>query len=391
MPSSGDKGLELEEVLKAYFWQAGFFVLRGAPYRLDSEDVTDIDLWLYERPGALTRRRIIVDVKNRRSPKAAERIVWTKGLQAALGADGAIVTTTDKRTSARRLSKALNVTLIDGDAVNKLMHSEQLRYTGCISSTELDILAARVDKSRRSTDWSQNLRSARASIISGIGVQSTNKNLAANAYFAEQTVQAQPGSEQAQVGLRLVYLTAALAAISLDYMVADQAFRPQEERRQAIVEGIRFGESESVGALSTVRVAISLARKYTDSGTAAAKQIEHGFYGDADRIPAEIIADYVARISTSDVLFNVARELERASSEIELTPYDQMTAEAKSLLGVFLDFNGVSREKIAQAWSPAHRTSTSSKKPPSDRGLLFEELGKSAAPHVPADKNPRKT
>ena len=45
--NTGRKGLELEEVLKEYFWQAGYFAVRGVPYRLDDEDVTDVDFWLY--------------------------------------------------------------------------------------------------------------------------------------------------------------------------------------------------------------------------------------------------------------------------------------------------------------------------------------------------------
>jgi len=65
----------------------------------------------------------------------------------------------------------------------------------------------------------------------------------------------------------------------------------------------------------SIRTAIGLARKYVENGTAAAKQIEYGFHRDADRIPAEIIADYVARNTVSDALFNVAREIERACDE----------------------------------------------------------------------------
>jgi hypothetical protein len=109
---------------------------------------------------------------------------------------------------------------------------------------------------------------------------------------------------------------------------------------------------------------------------AAAKQIEYGFYADADRIPAEIIADYVARISASDALFNVAREIERAATSAELPSLDQMSSEAKSLLGVFLDFNGIFREKIALAWprgvrASAGKTPSSSVRP--DAGPLFNE------------------
>jgi hypothetical protein len=344
------KGFDLEEALKAYFWQAGYFVVRGVPFRLDGEDVTDIDIWIYERPAALTRRRLIVDAKNRRSPKVSERIIWTSGLRAALGVDGAIVATTDQRPSARNLAKALNVVLLGGDAVTKLMHSEQLNKGDQLRSEELDQAVKRVDESRRSSEWRQKLRDARGALISGMGAQSANLNLSTSGYFAEQTVAAQPRSEPAQVALRLFYLTSALAAISLDFALADQAFRSHEERRHSIIRSIRFGEAEGVARLPIVRAAIGLARKYADNGAAVAKQIEYGFNGDAERVPAEIIADHVARISGSDALFNISRELERASSSIELPGFDDLSSEAKSLLGVFLDFNEISREKVAEAW-----------------------------------------
>jgi hypothetical protein len=352
----GGKGYDLEDALKAYFWRAGYFVVRGVPYRVEGEDVTDVDLWLYERPAALTRRRLVVDVKNRKSPKVFERLIWCKGLQAALGIDGAIVASTDNRASARRLSKSLNVTLLDGDAVTKLVTSEQLKNVDQIRSLEFDDAVKRIDESRHSVDWRRHIQDARASLISGIGVQSTNTNLAASAFFAEQVLAAHPRSEQAQVAVRLFYFCSALAAISLDYMLADQAFQTPDERRKSIIGGIRFGHSDAPTAPPAVRAAVALARKYAENGNAIAKQIEYGFYGEADRIPAEIIADYVARISASDALFTVAREIERASMSTEVPSYDQMSSNAKSLLGVFLDFNAISRERIATAWPRGEKT-----------------------------------
>ena len=41
------KGSALEEILKDYFLRAGYFVVRGVPYRVEGTDLTDIDLWLY--------------------------------------------------------------------------------------------------------------------------------------------------------------------------------------------------------------------------------------------------------------------------------------------------------------------------------------------------------
>ena|SRR5262249_30509384 len=84
LPIPGGKGFDLEEALKAYFWRAGYFVVRAVPFRLNGDDVTDIDLWVYERPAALTRRRLIVDAKNRRSSRVSERIISASGLRVAL-------------------------------------------------------------------------------------------------------------------------------------------------------------------------------------------------------------------------------------------------------------------------------------------------------------------
>jgi hypothetical protein len=348
---SGDaRGPDLEEALRAYFYHAGYFAVRGVPFRLEADDVTDIDIWLYERPAALTRRRLIVDAKNRKSPRVAERIVWTKGLQHALKVDGAIVATTDQRQSARRLAKEIGIILLDGAAVSKILKNEQLAQQTQLTSEELNALVKAVDEERRSNEWRTLLQEARASISTGFGVQSANLNLRTSAYFAEQTIVAYPGSDSAQAGLRSFYLTSALAAVSLDFVLADYAFQSQDERRQLIIQGIRFGHSNTTQAISTIRMAIGLARQYLPNGQAAAKQIENGFNLDAAKISAEIIADYVSRLSTADGLFNAAREIERASLAIDLPSYDELSTEARALLGVFLDFNGMSREKLATAW-----------------------------------------
>src|SRR4051812_8673108 len=89
------KGAQLEEVVRAYFAKQGFFAIRSLPLRFDGEDVTDIDVWVYARQSASVRVRVVVDVKNKKTPRALERILWTKGLQALTGADRSFVVTTD--------------------------------------------------------------------------------------------------------------------------------------------------------------------------------------------------------------------------------------------------------------------------------------------------------
>lgn len=346
---TGQKGPDLEETLKAYFWQAGYFAVRGLPFRLDDEDITDVDLWLYERPAALTRRRLILDAKNKKVPRAAERLVWARGLQAALGVDGAIVASTDKRQSSRRLSKAMGVTLLDGDAISKLTNTTKLRLGEQLPSEDFDGLFKAVDSGRRNGDWRAALLTPRASLLTSFGVHSTNTALRSVGFFGEQAILAAPSSVQATTALRGFYSTSAYAAIGLDYVLADLGFRSQEERRTALTNGIRFGQTETTEALATVRAAIGLVRQHAPNGNSIAKQVELGFEQQAANVSAETIADYVSRISTADALHTVARELERNAYKLEMVHYDGLSVEARSLLGVFLDFHDLSREKLANA------------------------------------------
>ncbi|NTF69587.1 hypothetical protein [Rhizobium rhizogenes] len=346
-PRTGQKGPDLEETLKAYFWQSGYFAVRGLPFRLDGEDVTDVDLWLYERPAALTRRRLILDAKNKKVPRAAERLVWAKGLQSALRVDGALVASTDKRQSSRRLAKAMGVTLLDGDAIAKLTTSNKLRLDEQYPSEGFDALFKTVDTDRRTPEWREALLSARAALLTSFGIHSANTALRSAGFFAEQAILAAPRSIQAQTALRGFYSSSAYAAIGLDYVLADLGFRSQDARRAALINGIRYGHTDTAEALATVRAAIGLVRQHAANGNSVAKQVEKGFEEQAANVPAEIVADYVARLSSTETLYAVARELERSAYNTQLAGYDSLSVDAKSLLGVFLDFHDLSREKLA--------------------------------------------
>ena len=379
----GGKGLGMEEALRAYFYEAGYFVVRGVPFGLDGDDVTDIDLWLYERPAAATRRRIIVDIKNKKSPKAAERIIWTKGLQAALAADGAIVATTDRRSSSKRLAKSLGIILFDGEAVAKVASARRLSQHDNINSLEFDASVKRIDESRHSTAWRANLNEARASLLTGLGAHSGNQCLASFRFFAHEVIVAQPGSRQAEFATRLAYSTAALAMISLDYVIAENAFRPVQDRNAAIINSVRYGLAEVKPNLTTVSAAVGLARKYAINGGAAAKQIELGFRADADAIPAEVIADYIGKVASGDTMFQIARELENASISRSLLSFDSLSVRCKSALGAFLDFGDLSRAKFAESWvsTPPTDVAGSDKQVPESQAL--EGKGKRSS-KVPA-------
>lgn len=347
---SNPKGFELEEALRRHFTRAGYFVIRGLPYRVAGDDVTDVDLWLYERGTGGGRRRTVVDVKNKRSPKAAERLIWTKGLQCSLGVEDCVVATTDSREQTRILARDINVHLLDGKLVANILQAQREGGAGQLAADEIDGLVRRVDLSRRSTRWRDELLDARGSLLSGFGVYSANRNLAVAGFFAHEAIAAQPGSPAAAIACRLFYLTAAMAAASLDFVLARHAFSSEEERYGAMVRAIRYGETEGVSPLAAVRTAVGLARSYADNGPAVAKQIETRFYTAASHVSAELIADFVARPAVADSLFGIARDLVSYAHESELQGFDAIKVGSRSLLGVVLDFSEVSRAKFASAW-----------------------------------------
>lgn len=63
------KGARMEEALRAYFSDLGYFVVRSVPFKYEGFDVTDIDLWLYTRTSSVARHRAIVDIKNKKPLK----------------------------------------------------------------------------------------------------------------------------------------------------------------------------------------------------------------------------------------------------------------------------------------------------------------------------------
>jgi hypothetical protein len=66
---------------------------------------------------------------------------------------------------------------------------------------------------------------------------------------------------------------------------------------------------------------------------------------------------------------SLQRELERNAFKIAISHFDALSVEARSLLGVFLDFHGVSPEKIADA----ARGSLTKSAPVATEGSLFPE------------------
>src|SRR3546814_17676668 len=119
------KGENLEELVRAFFSRQGYFCLRGVTFSFEGESATDIDVWLYGKQGASIRTRAVVDVKNKKSPKAFERILWVRGMQLAIGCDRALVATTETDPRIARFARDQRVALISRAFLSRLDGSDE--------------------------------------------------------------------------------------------------------------------------------------------------------------------------------------------------------------------------------------------------------------------------
>ncbi|WP_439890050.1 hypothetical protein ACS7SF_12315 [Ralstonia sp. 25C] len=379
MAKTGEKGYLLEELLRAYFLRAGMYAVRGVPLQLDGDDLTDVDIWLYERPTGSSRRRQIVDAKSKLKPKAIERLLWTRGLFELLQVDGAYVATTDNRSMLKEISSRLGVAVLDGADLKRMAESEKVLFADRLSEEDLDKAIKAVNRGRRNKDLQLRYQDLKAGLIDGFGSGTVNRALDHFVGFARVLGACHPSSGAAEAALRLAYIAASIVAITLDFALTKVSFKSTEERRNTILNVIRYGDEDEVSGMEKVRVAAALIERYAPNGRAISQSMLNAIQEDFQSIPAEVVADHVLSQLKGDALFRVARSLEFEGFKVELQGFDQLPLEEKSFLGVLMDFAGLERSAFADAWSGNVATKSVAGKPKvpalgdkSSPGPLFE-------------------
>jgi hypothetical protein len=339
----------LEELLRNYFLQAGFFVMRGVPYRFDGVDFTDIDLWLYDKPTGTARRLQILDAKFKNKPKAVERLFWTRGLVEALNVDGAYVATTDERKILRAIAHKLKIYLLDGLDLKRISQNLEGQSSDRLTEEEFWARVKAIDQNRHNKDLQDWLFDIKGSVVS-LGATSLVRSIEALQHFASLATSSPLNSLTALAAGRLAYLSAAIIAISLDFISVESPFRTWEEQKEMFINAIRYGNTEQQVGLETVRLAIGLVRQYLENGSAIAHTLENSVSIELNSIPAEIIADQAIRMSIEGSLFTVARQLERACYLKVLPSFDDLEQKEKSFIGALLDYSDINRATFAKAW-----------------------------------------
>lgn len=353
----GAKGFKTEELLREYFLTAGFFVVRGSRLKYEDTELTDVDLWIYERSATLARRRTIIDVKDKQRPQAAERLFFVSGLGKTIGVEGVGVATTDKSPKLRALARKNKVLWIDGDDLQRMKSSDKLLQGERLPEDDLDKIIGDLDKSRGGKIYRGYVDAMKSAVVDRFGASSANLALDSFQFFASEAIKSHPRSDAAKALTRLSYFAACLSAAALDFASADAALRPVAERRKHMANAIRYGENVD-GTFDKIAWAEMALREYVDNGQGVARQLRSAFEHDLKQVPAEDFAEIVIKLSNTDSLFAIARNLEHAAFCTSNVSFGALPTEAKAYIGALLDFAKLERKAFSEAspegnWSPS--------------------------------------
>lgn len=335
-----DKGGRMEEVLREYFLEQGYFVVRGAKYTVDEFEITDIDLWLYQRTSSFSRQRFNVDIKNKRTPQALERILWAKGVQTCLRLDGALVATTDTRSTLKRFGDANSVIVLDGTLLSKLKH-RYANATRRISEEELAALARGDKGDKLGVGWVQRLAATKSRVLTQLDFDGCNSILNDIRYFAEQVLTVR---NRAQVACRLFYLSTALALITLDFILRDFSFDERKSQSDHLNDGLRFGTLGKQGAERVFATAAKIASAYLRDGNVRSAELVKHLRSEAMKLPVEILTEFVLKTNSGKALFDLARSFEAQAFAKHFQAPAEMPVDSRAVIGAALDFHQIDRK-----------------------------------------------
>ena len=341
-----DKGARMEEALRTYFRELGYFVIRGVPFKYEGFDVTDIDLWLYTRTSSVARQRAIVDIKNRKTPQAIERIFWVKGLQRAVSADQAIIATTDKRAEVRDFGREMDVTVLDGLFTSRLLKKYETSNDR-LSETEFAELISRSTLGKLDGDWRGRYDDGKGKLASGLSFDNCNRWLQHGRFFAEQIL---TRPQQKEAACRLLYMFAAFLCVGVDYLLRDLSFTEQAEKNKALSEGFTYGSRGIDGTEQLLNAASGLVQQFSPNGEQIARDIRGRVKEEFSRLRSNILSEYFGRSEVGRQLFHMARNFEQTAMHKTFAPPPSLEPGIIGMIGALLDYWEIERKKILGAF-----------------------------------------
>lgn len=337
-----DKGMEMEELLRFYFIKSGYYVIRGVPFIYERFEVTDVDLWLYDRTSPISREITIVDIKNKKTAKAIERIFWVQGLKQAVKATKAVIATTDKRKEVRNFGSDLGILVLDGNFLNKLKKIEP-EMSNRLTDEDFFEKISHYQLEKLDGDWKRKIRESKSLLAKELSFDSVNYWLGSAYFFAEHAI---VKSSQKETALRCFYLVCSFISIAIDFLLKELSFLDTEERIKILTEGFTFGSKGKIGTTALLNMSTSLISQHADEGAAISNQVRNGIERQFSNLPSPILGEFFGKNEIGKQVYSIAREFEGLAMNKNFTTHQHSSTELKGMIGCLLDFWSLSRNSF---------------------------------------------
>ncbi len=329
-----------------HFLSSGAFVTRGVKLLQSGEEVTDIDVWAYFRSSEFARSIVIVDVKNKKRARAFERVLWAKGVQDAVGANVAVVATTENRNDLLPFATRLGVQVIGGTALQRLQSEAANIPPPRLSQEAFEAEIDAGGSGRRQSSPAYRLEQATSRLAGGIDFSTLN-------YWVDEAVAgirwAAEEKNTARSALRCSYYLAALVALGGDHLASAGPFETLQDRRTRILSGLLYGAGGKAGRDKMVQFAESAAKEFIDPTGAASATIRKRLEQQLEGLPVAALAEFIAKSASSGDLFTSARNLEAHAFAQEIAAPADLRPELKMILGVLADIGSINRQQLFRA------------------------------------------
>lgn len=331
----------MEESLRRYFLNLGYYVLRGVKFRYRTFDVTDVDLWLYAKTSALARQRTSVDIKNKKTPQALERIFWAKGLKETLALDECMVATTDSRPDVREFGLSHQVIVLDGPFLARLQTSTKT-HIDRLSEEDFLTQANHGSLGKMGGDWKGRYEEAKSRVLTDLRFDGCNAYINDIHYFLMQRIEL---GESELMPLRLVYSVISMFLVAIDFVMKDHSALDNHHKFQLLCEGFRYGDSGKNYATRFTSLVAGLT-EIVGVASGTGKALLDELRKQAEEIPAEGLAEFFSKGSVQNALFSNALEFESAAFAPDVPSPTSLSPSAQSVLGAIADFLSIDRKKV---------------------------------------------
>jgi hypothetical protein len=331
------KGDVMEEQLRSYFLSSGYYVVRGVKFKYKHFDITDIDLFLYNRSSSISRQRINVDIKNKKSPQAFERILWANGLKNLLNFDSCIVATTDRREELVSFGQTHNTTVLNGNFLKKLETNSSVTKLMTERLSE-DILLDELSKYKDykqigNKTWRDLYETSKSQILTQQDFSGINSLLPTINYFIESIL---TDERKREMATRTFYLTVSHFLIMIDFILKDISFLDQNDRAKRLSDGFMYGNLGKDAINKIVEIAVELSN--TKSRYWLSRQLENS--------QVQIFKEFFSSIENGQHLFVWAKQFESVGYAKYFTNPTELDSPLKAVIGIILDYFETDRKKF---------------------------------------------